>query len=209
MSEIAKEAISARNLLESIGIKLQYPIEIHCDNVGAIYLANNHTTSQRTKHIDTRQHFVREYIEDDIIKVVFIKSEENQADIFTKNPTEETFQKHSHQIVNDKDVDKINYAFVSQDQHKFKCSDDPYIQYLHEWEAKQKINLPYPKKHRYGMSNEELISKVRKWETGEVPFTTEDLEEAFNDKAFSDMLKEGRIDVSDAYEDSSWLGEMD
>jgi hypothetical protein len=58
MSEMAKEVIASKNLLETIGVKLNYPIEIHCDNVGAIYLANNHTTSQRTKHIDTRQHFV-------------------------------------------------------------------------------------------------------------------------------------------------------
>jgi hypothetical protein len=57
--------------------------------VGAIYLETNYTTSQHTKHIDIRQHFVREFIEDDILKVIFVKSEDNDADIFTKNTTEE------------------------------------------------------------------------------------------------------------------------
>jgi hypothetical protein len=98
-----KEVIAAKNFLESLGVKLKYPIEIHCDNVGAIYLANNHTTSQRTKHIDTRQHFVQDWVEDDILKIVFTKSGDNQSDVFIKNPTEEVFNKHSSEIVSEKD----------------------------------------------------------------------------------------------------------
>lgn len=78
-----------------MGIEIELPITIRCDNVGAIYLANNHSTSQRTKHIDIRTHFVREYIEDGIIKIIFIRSEDNDADIFTKNTSEELFNKHS------------------------------------------------------------------------------------------------------------------
>jgi hypothetical protein len=46
-SEIAKEVIFANNLLEETGIQSQFPINIKCDNVGAIYLANNHCNSQR------------------------------------------------------------------------------------------------------------------------------------------------------------------
>jgi hypothetical protein len=98
-SEIAKEAIFVKNVIETMGLKLEFPITIKVDNVGAIYLANNHTTSQRTKHIDIRQHFVREYIDDGIIKVLFVKSEDNDADIFTKNTTEELFIKQSEKIV--------------------------------------------------------------------------------------------------------------
>jgi hypothetical protein len=47
-------------ILEEIGIQLQLPITIKYDNVGAIYLANNHCNSQRTNHIDTRRHFIQE-----------------------------------------------------------------------------------------------------------------------------------------------------
>jgi hypothetical protein len=56
--EITKEVTFAKNLLEEMGIQLELPINIKCDNGGAIYLANNHCDSQRTKHIDTQQHFV-------------------------------------------------------------------------------------------------------------------------------------------------------
>ena len=86
-------------MIESIGIKIQFPIIIKVDNVGAIYIANNYTTGQRTKHIDIRTHFVREYIEEGIIKVVFVRSDENDADIFTKNTTEEIFVKHLKKII--------------------------------------------------------------------------------------------------------------
>jgi hypothetical protein len=99
ISECAKELIFLKHVIESMGIKVKLPIIIKTDNVGAIYLANNYTTSQRTKHIDVRVHFVRQYIEDGIFKIEFVNSEENDADIFTKNTSEETFQTQSKKIV--------------------------------------------------------------------------------------------------------------
>jgi hypothetical protein len=98
-SEIAKEVIFAKNLLEEMGIQLQFPINIKCDNVGAIYLANNHCNSQRTNHIDTRQHFVREWVEDEILKIIFTPTLNNTADIFTKNTSEEDFHTHAPKLV--------------------------------------------------------------------------------------------------------------
>jgi len=73
------------------------------DNVGAIYLANNQTTSQScTKHVDICYHFVREYIEDGLVQIVFVKSKkDNIADIFTKNLDGETFWRHSNKLLAD------------------------------------------------------------------------------------------------------------
>jgi len=62
-------------VLEESEIEVEYPIVIEVDNVGAIYMANNHTTSQRTKPVDTRYHFVGNYVEDGILKGVFVISE--------------------------------------------------------------------------------------------------------------------------------------
>jgi hypothetical protein len=139
-----KEVIAVKNWLESIGVKLHYPIEIPDNNVGALYLANNHTTSQRTKQIDTRQHFVQEWVEDVILKILFTKSGDNQSDIFTKNPTEEVFSKHSTEIVSEKEDydkagDKINYAFISQQKPEIIYGGDPYIEHLQKWEAEYLI----------------------------------------------------------------------
>jgi hypothetical protein len=48
ISECPKEMICIKNVIESMGIEVKTPIVIETDNVGAIYLTNNHTTSQRT-----------------------------------------------------------------------------------------------------------------------------------------------------------------
>jgi hypothetical protein len=68
---------------------------------GKYTLQKIYTTGQRTKHIDIRAHFVREFIEDGVLKVVFIGSEDNSADIYTKNIMEFLFEKHSSKYMED------------------------------------------------------------------------------------------------------------
>ena len=57
------------------------------NNVGAIWLSNNRTTSDRTKHIDIRTSFVKEYQEDGKIIIKFVKSEDSEC-YFPKPPKE-------------------------------------------------------------------------------------------------------------------------
>ena len=47
-----------------MNIAVEQPITVHVDNVGAIWLSNNRNTGDRTKHIDIRTAFVKEYQED-------------------------------------------------------------------------------------------------------------------------------------------------
>ena len=98
-SETAKELLFIYNLVISMEKDLELPIIMNVDNTGAIYLANNYSTGPRTKHIDIRTHFVRELIIKGILKVEFIKSENNDADIFTKNVGEELFDLHSKKLM--------------------------------------------------------------------------------------------------------------
>ena len=100
VSEVATEILFIKSMLEFLGVKVELPIEVNVDNVGAIYLSKSATTSNRTRHIDTRYHFVREYIDDGVLKVVFVKSEDNHADIMTKNLSIRLFDKHSNAIMN-------------------------------------------------------------------------------------------------------------
>jgi hypothetical protein len=55
------------------------------DNTGAIYLVKNQQVGQRTKHIDVRWHFIRELYTAGKLTVKFVRSENNEADINTKN----------------------------------------------------------------------------------------------------------------------------
>ena len=81
---------------------MESPITVHVDNVGAIWLSNNRTTSDRTKHTDIRTSFVKVYQEDGKIIIKFVKSEDNEAEIFTKNTTN-AIRNHQKKLVWDKD----------------------------------------------------------------------------------------------------------
>jgi hypothetical protein len=100
-SEAATEIVFIRNLLEFLGLKIEYPILLNIDNIGAIYMAENATSSKRTKHVDTRWHYVRNWIKDGIIKVIFVRTAENQSDPFTKNLPVEPFLKHTGEFMFD------------------------------------------------------------------------------------------------------------
>jgi len=57
-SEVVKEVLFILQLLKHLRVEVQLPIRVHVDNIGAIFLAENQNSSDRTKHIDTRYHFV-------------------------------------------------------------------------------------------------------------------------------------------------------
>jgi hypothetical protein len=80
--------------MESIGIEVELPVIVNVDNVGAILMAENASATSRTRHVDARYHFVREYVEDGIIKVSFVRSGLNRADGFTKNSSSDIYDKH-------------------------------------------------------------------------------------------------------------------
>jgi hypothetical protein len=58
--------------------------------------------SARTRHADLRQKFTADLQEKGLIKINFVKSEENTSDIMTKNVTVELFEKHVQGLVIDK-----------------------------------------------------------------------------------------------------------
>ena len=117
LSEVVKELKFIVQLLQTMNIEVELPITVYVDNVGAIWLSNNRTMSGRTKHIDIRTSFVKEYQEDGKIIIKFAKSEENDADIFTKNTTNVIFSNHQKKLVWDKTNVDIE---VSQEPNQSK-----------------------------------------------------------------------------------------
>jgi hypothetical protein len=99
LSECAQESVFTQNLVEELTGVRERAI-IYEDNLGAIYLVKNFQVSARTKHIDVRHHFVRNLNEEKRIEVRFQRSENNSADIFTKNTTREIHEKHTPMIRN-------------------------------------------------------------------------------------------------------------
>jgi hypothetical protein len=83
MCEEAKDVKHISMVLRSLGIEVELPITIYCDNVGAIFMTENASATSRTKHMDARYHYVQEFVETGFIKIIFVKYEDNKPDWFT------------------------------------------------------------------------------------------------------------------------------
>ena len=56
-------------------VVVEYPITMHVDNVGDIFLSENTSVSQQTKHIDVRHDFICDYVEERTVKFKIFRSE--------------------------------------------------------------------------------------------------------------------------------------
>ena len=102
MSECAKEIKFVYQLLDFMGIKVKLPIIVNVDNIGAMFMANNVAISNRTKHVDIRAKYVTQMCVEGFLKVIFVKSEDNDSDLFTKNLSNELHMKHARKLVSEK-----------------------------------------------------------------------------------------------------------
>ena len=59
-------------------------LTLYCDNLNAINISKNPIQHSRTKHIDIRNHYIWNLVEDKIIDLRHISTEDQLADIFTK-----------------------------------------------------------------------------------------------------------------------------
>ena len=108
LSEATADVIFLKQVLEEMGLTVKLPISVYVDNVGAMFMVENPSTTGRAKHVNIRYHFVREYVRDGIIKVEFVRSGENLADGFTKNVNRDIYWNHSDQYMSDIDDEEEN-----------------------------------------------------------------------------------------------------
>ena len=94
MAAAAQEAIYLRSLLEDLGIPTKKPIDIGEDNQSCIKMCHNPVMHKRSKHIDTKFHFIRERVENKEIKIHYVPTEEMTADILTKSLPRVKVEKH-------------------------------------------------------------------------------------------------------------------
>ena len=71
-------------LLGDFGLQVNRKVVIYCDNLNNIQLAHNPVFHARTKHIEVHYHFIRERVLSGDIDLMYVNTEEQVADIFTK-----------------------------------------------------------------------------------------------------------------------------
>nr|GEX01299.1 hypothetical protein [Tanacetum cinerariifolium] len=83
LSSCCAKIIWMRSQLTDYGLGFN-KIPMYCDNKSAISLCCNNVQDSRSKHIDIRYHFIKEYVENGVIKLYFVNTEYQLADLFTK-----------------------------------------------------------------------------------------------------------------------------
>ena len=73
-------------------IEIEEPIQLLVDNKSAINLANNPVSHGRSKHIDTRFHFLRDQVNTGKLKLVYCPTQQQLADALTKPLRKERFE---------------------------------------------------------------------------------------------------------------------
>ena len=83
-SYTCKEIAFVRNVCDSLGIKLNGPTVLAVDNQAAIKIAEDRGASARTKHFKDSIHYIREMIDYGLVKLAFVRTNNQRADGFTK-----------------------------------------------------------------------------------------------------------------------------
>ena len=101
LSELVKEVLFLRQVQEFMEPSMKVgAMNVFDDNEGTIKLATNKHASRRTKHIDVKHHLVRDASDARKVRVAYVRSEDQHADLLTKPLDMQKFYKHARFILN-------------------------------------------------------------------------------------------------------------
>ena len=99
LSQSMRDVIPTKSLIKEVLSHLGVSLEGVCthstifeDNNGALTLANAPKMTPRSKHIGIKYHFFREHVKKKTVKIVYVCSDLQKADFFTKGLPVPKFQ---------------------------------------------------------------------------------------------------------------------
>ncbi|XP_069146032.1 uncharacterized protein [Solanum lycopersicum] len=84
MASTVSELVWIIALYKELGEEIHLPVKLFCDSEAALQIEANPVYHERTKHIEVGCHFIREKIQIGLIQTLYIRTQEQQADIMTK-----------------------------------------------------------------------------------------------------------------------------
>jgi hypothetical protein len=87
------EMLWLRGILSELGLEVDEPSVIYGDNQSTVAISKNGIKGERTKHVDIKYHFIKDQVDQGVVKVQWISTTEQQADICTKPLAIESFKK--------------------------------------------------------------------------------------------------------------------
>tara|TARA_B110000503_G_scaffold24765_1_gene39085 strand:- start:167 stop:748 length:582 start_codon:yes stop_codon:yes gene_type:complete len=98
-SHAATEIVYQRGLLREMGVILSGPTVLYVDNTSAIALVKNSRSCVRTRHIERRYLKIRELVDGGHIKVEYVNTCDNTADMLTKSLPRADFSRHKASVL--------------------------------------------------------------------------------------------------------------
>ncbi|GKA81870.1 hypothetical protein Tco_0788618 [Tanacetum coccineum] len=97
--DASKEAVWVRKFISGLSVvpSIEKPINMYCDNTGAIAIANESGITKGASHFRAKVHYLREVIEYGDVKLEKVHTDDNLANPFTKALA---FPKHSEHTKN-------------------------------------------------------------------------------------------------------------
>ena len=92
ITESCKELLWLEKFLQELGLKQERYV-LHCDSQSAIHLSKNSSFHSRSKHIDVRYHWIRDVLNDKLLQLEKVHTDENTADMLTKALTKDKHEK--------------------------------------------------------------------------------------------------------------------
>nr|GEY45392.1 hypothetical protein [Tanacetum cinerariifolium] len=152
LSGCCAQILWMRSQLTDNGLGLN-KIPMYCDNKSAIALCCNNVQHSRSKHIDIRYHFIKEQVENGVIKLYFVNTEYQLADLFTKALGR----------------DRIKFLISKLDMKSFTPEtlkqltdevDETMDTTIDQQVAMDEALVPHARRLRIGMSNFHLLSDI-------------------------------------------------
>jgi len=98
LSDTCRQLVWMHSFFKELGMPIKGAIPLCGDNQGAIFNASNPVQEKRTKHIDIRFHFIQEKVSEGEVSVHFVPTDQNPADMFTKNLARDNFLRCRSQL---------------------------------------------------------------------------------------------------------------
>lgn len=85
------EVLWIKQMLKDIKVHCTRPIVIHYDNSVAIDISKNLVFHSKKKHISIKYNFLKDKVEENEVRLVYVNTKEKIANIFTKPLPKESF----------------------------------------------------------------------------------------------------------------------
>ena len=126
--DTAQIMLFVMHVLEDMGLRVKKPMILHVDCKGAIDLTYGWNVSGLTKHASIKACFLRELKEANTVLCMWMPTTVNLTDMYTKNLTQQLYDRHRSTIVrdnNDDDDKNKNYLWAILETSHIQNTNSP------------------------------------------------------------------------------------